>query len=212
MSQLLEQRLCKFGYLLETLSIWWYVGPNMEHRKNPSSADNQQERLQKINPWYISGFVDGEGTFHVSITRRTDLPKQWAIIPEFHVSQHQDRAQVLTEIQQYFSCGTIRENHRGRKNDVTRVFVVRNRRDLLDKIIPFFRRYPLRSQKRDDFRIFAEIVLEMEQGNHHSESGFQAIVLKAFRMNGGGRYRKRKLEEFSEESSETVRQASLSSE
>ena len=177
--------------------------------ENILSADNQQERLQKISPWYISGFVDGEGTFHVSFARRKDLPRKWAIIPEFHISQHQDRASVLNEIQTYFGCGIIRENHRGRTNDVTRVLVVRNRRDLLDKIIPFFRRYPLRSQKRDDFRIFAEIVLEMEQGNHQSNEGFHSIVKKAFQMNGGGRYRKRKIEEFSKESSETTRQSSI---
>ncbi len=179
--------------------------------KKALSADNQQERLQKIDPWYISGFVDGEGTFHVSFARRTDLPKKWAIIPEFHVSQHQDRASVLDEIQKYFGCGIIRENHRGRSNDVTRVLVVRKRRDLLDKIIPFFRRYTLRSQKRDDFRAFAEIVSAMERGTHHSPEGFHLIVTKAFQMNGGGRYRKRKIEEFSEESSETIRQTPNSS-
>jgi hypothetical protein len=36
----------KFGYLLETPSIWWYspsVG-NDQGSENPSSADNQQER------------------------------------------------------------------------------------------------------------------------------------------------------------------------
>jgi hypothetical protein len=174
--------------------------------ENVLSADNQQERLQKIDPWYISGFVDGEGTFHVSFARRKDLPRKWAIIPEFHISQHQDRASVLDEIQTFFGCGVIRENHRGRINDVTRVLVVRNRRDLLDKIIPFFRQYHLRSQKRDDFRIFAEIVEAMERGSHYSSEGFYSIVKLAFGMNGGGRYRKRKIEEFSEESPETVRQ------
>lgn len=198
--------------MLETLSISHYLcydGPNMGSRssENVQSADNQQERLQVIDPWYISGFVDGEGTFHVSFARRKDLPRQWAIIPEFHISQHQDRAAVLVEIQSYFHCGTIRENHRGRLNDVTQVLVVRNRQDLLHKIIPFFHRYPLRSQKRDDFRIFAEVVSLMESGAHRTVAGFRLIVEKAFQMNGGGRYRKRKIEELiSEESSETVRQ------
>ena len=164
--------------------------------ENASCADNQQERLQKIDPWYISGFVDGEGTFHVSFAKRQDLPQQWAIIPEFHVSQHRDRASVLDEIQKYFDCGTIRDNHRGRANDVTRVLVVRNRRDLLDKILPFFQRYPLRSQKQDDFRTFAEIVTAMERGNHRIPEGFRSIATKAFQMNGGGRYRKRKIEDL----------------
>ncbi len=165
--------------------------------KNASSADNQQERLTlTIEPWFISGFVDGEGTFHVAFAKRTDLPKQWAIIPEFHISQHKDRASVLYEIQQYFNCGAIRENHAGRQNDVTQVFVVRNRNDLVQKIIPFFRSYPLRSQKKQDFEIFAEIVEAMNNRYHHSNEGFQLLVAKAFQMNSGGKYRKRKMEEI----------------
>ena len=33
------------------------------------SADNQQERPKNLNPWYITRFVEGEGTFHVAIYR-----------------------------------------------------------------------------------------------------------------------------------------------
>lgn len=175
--------------------------------KNASSADNQQERPQRINPWYISGFVDGEGTFHISFARRPDLPKQWAIIPEFHVSQDFSRATVLKELQDYFKCGVVRENHRGKLSDSTHVLVVRSRRDLIDKIIPFFKQYPLLSTKNDDFQIFSEIVELMEIGHHQTVKGFREIAKKAFKMNGGGRYRKRKLEEILEESSETIRQS-----
>ena len=177
-------------------------------RDNASSADNQQERLRAtIDPWFISGFVDGEGSFHVAVARRTDLPRKWVIIPEFHVSQHRDRAVVLRELQQFFDCGSIRANHAGRSNDVTEVFVVRNRHDLLTRIIPFFKRYPMRSSKQQDFVCFAHIVTAMEAGQHQTYEGFRSLVIKAFQMNGGGRYRTRTLEEIvGEESSETTRQ------
>jgi hypothetical protein len=33
----------KFGYMLETPSIWWY-SPEQSGSENPTSADNQQER------------------------------------------------------------------------------------------------------------------------------------------------------------------------
>ncbi len=172
--------------------------------ENVPSADNQQERPQGINPWYISGFVDGEGTFHVSFARRTDLPKKWAIIPEFHVSQDFARSSVLEEIKTSFDCGQIKQNHRGKSNDSTYVFVVRNRQDLINKIIPFFDRYPMRSSKQKDFLVFAQIVALMENGYHRSEKGFREITWKAFQMNGGGKYRKRKMAEILEESSETI--------
>lgn len=151
--------------------------------------------MTTIEPWYISGFVDGEGSFHVAFTRRNDLFHKWVIIPEFHVNQHKNRALVLYEIQQFFQCGSIRENHANRQNDMTQVYVVRNRSDLLEKVIPFFRKYPLRSQKAEDFQIFSEIVTAMGKGDHRSKEGFDALARKAFQMNSGGRYRKLRLDQ-----------------
>ena len=37
----------KFGYMLETPSIWWY-SPEQSGSKNPTSADNQQERPEQM--------------------------------------------------------------------------------------------------------------------------------------------------------------------
>lgn len=159
--------------------------------ENLTGADNQQERLNTaIQPWYISGFVDGEGSFHVAFARRPDLPRKWSIIPEFHVSQNPNRAAVLTEIKEYFDCGTIKQNHSRHKSDHSLVYVVRKREDLLQKIIPFFETYALRSSKQQDFLLFAEIVRFMNDGKHRSLAGFRTIVHKAYQMNGLGNYRK----------------------
>ena len=159
--------------------------------ENRSGADNQQERpIASINPWFISGFVDGEGSFHVAFSRRKDLSKGWILIPEFHVSQNRERASVLSEIQSYFDCGYIKENHKERINDVSQVFVVRKRDDLVNKIVPFFEQYPLRSQKKKDFLVFAQIVKAMNTGHHHSLDGFRSLVSQAYEMNGFGKYRK----------------------
>lgn len=145
---------------------------------------------EEINPWYIAGFVDGEGTFHVAFTRRTDLPLKWSIMPEFHVSQNGERAEILSKIKNYLNCGYIKPNHPNSKKDKTKVLVVRNRNDLTTKIIPFFERYALLTKKGNDFRTFKKIVLLMQNNSHHNKKGFQKIVNLAYSMNGGGRYRK----------------------
>lgn len=168
----------------------------MDDSENVLSADNQQERPPTINPWFISGFVDGEGSFHIGFNRREDLPRKWSIIPEFRVNQDIGRASVLSEIQNYLKCGFIRVNHAKRLNDLTQVFIVRNRKDLLEKVIPFFEKYSLRSQKKEDFLIFAEIVKAMDEGIHYSAEGFCSLVSKAYQMNGGGKYRKTKMEDI----------------
>ena len=164
------------------------------------SADNQQERLN----YYISGFVDGEGSFHVAIQKVAHVRFKYQLLPEFHVSQSKDRPQVLELIHKAFECGYIKDNFRGKDNNL--VLVVRNRSDLLSKIIPFFRKYPMLSEKQKEFETFAHIVESMDAKKHLVYENFVDLLSKALLMNGGGKYRKLKLQEvmYNLESSETT--------
>ena len=87
------------------------------------------------------------------------------------------------------------------------MYVVRDRKDLLHKVIPFFERNPLYTEKKNDFDTFRKIVLMMNQNQHLTFEGFEEIVRLAFSMNANGRYRKRKMEEIlaTFTSSETIR-------
>jgi hypothetical protein len=165
-------------------------------------ADNQQERLDG----YISGYVDGEGCFAVAVNRNPTCRSGYQLVPEFHVSQNGDRAQVLEMIHERFGgCGYIKPN--GRK-DRALVYVVRRREDLLEHVIPFFERSPLMSSKHEDFEKFAAIVRSMALGHHREPGGFSRLLNEALSMNGGGRFRSVRWKELissSPESSETVR-------
>ena len=94
-----------------------------------TGADNQQERLDS----YIAGYVDGEGSFSVSVQRNATCRVGFQLVPEFHVSQNGDRAQVIELIQRRLGCGYIKPNSR---RDRALVFVVRKRDDLLGKVQP----------------------------------------------------------------------------
>jgi hypothetical protein len=157
----------------------------MSSDKAPGDAVNQQERLDA----YIAGFVDGEGSFHVAVQRNPWTRAGWQLVPEFHVSQNPERRQVLDLIRQRLGCGRIRENHRG-SADISLVYVVRNREDLLNRVIPFFEANPLVSAKQRDLEVFAEIVRAMANGTHLSADGFRSLRQLALSMNGGGRYRR----------------------
>jgi len=177
--------------------------------ENVLSADNQQERPVKkvLNPWYIVGFTEGEGTFHVAFYLDPNMKQKIKVIPEFHVNQSYLRISTLQEIEKYFGCGYIKVNHAKRKNDDTYVFVVRDRQDLLEKIIPFFRKYQLRSIKYDSFEKFAIILEYMKLGKHREKAGLKKIIRLAYQMNLGGKYRQVKKEYLLKqlESSETIR-------
>ena len=159
---------------------------------------------------YIAGFVDGEGSFHVAFQRSVDVRVGWQAIPEFHVSQNESSRHVLEAIRERLGCGIIKANHRGSRNDRTHVLVVRNRQDLTSKVIPFFKRYSLHTQKRNDFELFRQVVEMMSLGKHLSTDGFARIVELAYVMNANGRRRRIPREGILRtlKSSETIRQRS----
>ena len=173
-------------------------------------ADNQQGRPNPNLAHYISGFVDGEGSFHVAVQRNSTVKTVWQVVPEFHVSQHEDNKHVLELIQNYLSCGYIKPNHRTNLRDVTWAYVVRSRDDLMEKVIPFFRAYPLRTSKKNDFEKFSLIVEAMSRNEHATMQGLKEILELAYSMNRSGKYRKILLEEIYRdlEPSETIRQTS----
>jgi LAGLIDADG endonuclease len=158
------------------------VRPGVYGSDNVTGADNQQERLDG----YIAGYVDGEGSFSVSVQRNRTCRVGFQLVPEFHVSQNGDRAQVLELIRERLGCGYIKPNS---KRDRALVLVVRERRALLESVIPFFERVPLLSSKRADFEKFARVVRRMAQGHHLTLAGFGELLELALSMNGGGRFR-----------------------
>ncbi|MCD6311065.1 MAG: LAGLIDADG family homing endonuclease [Elusimicrobia bacterium] len=171
------------------------------------SADNQQERSDGIQSSYITGFVDGEGCFSITIQKSKNVKLGIQVIPEFHVSQHSSRTEVLEAIKRKWNCGYIKENDRNNPKDMTSVYVVRNINDIRNKVIPFFDRYPIYSSKKQDFKKFKIVVEMMKSREHLKKEGLINILKIAFSMNANGKYRKLKLENIVSflESSETIR-------
>ena len=177
----------------------------MKQSKKLSSADNQQERSREFLRGYVCGLVDGEGSFHVAFAIRNDLPLKLSVIPEFHVSQNFYSRQALELIKNILGRGYIKPNHQKSK-DNTFVYVVRDRIDLLTKVIPFFEFNQLITAKRIDFEIFASIVQMINKNHHRTICGLEKIIDRAYKMNAGGKRRIRKKEELIKilKSSETI--------
>ncbi len=182
------------------------VGSFPKNRNNPvttESAKGGRNSLDKTSyytpvslrniPEYISGYVDGEGCFTVTFNQRNKAKLGWELRPSFSVSQNEDRRQVLDIIQNYFGCGYIRRDYA----DKTVKFEIRDRNDLIQKVIPHFEKFPLLSKKDKDFRLFKEICLIINKQKHLQKDGFVEIVNLAYQMNGSGK-RKRTKEEIIE--------------
>jgi hypothetical protein len=124
---------------------------------------------------YISGYVDGEGCFTVSISPRATLLVGWEVRPGFSVSQNGDRAEVLHVLQAYFGCGSIRPD----RSDRTLKWETRRLEDLLVRVVPHFDAHPLLSGKQLDFERFASVCRLMAGGAHRSRDGLREIVALA---------------------------------
>jgi hypothetical protein len=134
---------------------------------------------------YISGYVDGEGCFTVSISPRAKLAVGWEVRPSLSVSQNGDRAEVLQLIQAHFGCGSIRPD----RSDKTLKWETRCLEDILARVIPHFQRFTLLSGKRFDFECFSRICRSMAAGEHRTRPGLVRIVELAAQMNPSGKRR-----------------------
>jgi len=159
---------------------------------------------QKQLIYYLTGFADGEGCFCIALKNQKSARLRWVLDPIFHVTQHSKSKEILYEFQKLLNCGIVMKKYG--QND-TMQFVVQSRRELVDKVIPFFRKYKLIT-KNKDFQIFAEVVESLDQHKHADKNEFIKLLKKIFTMNGEGKQRRYKLEDVlkSLESSETIRQ------
>ena len=165
---------------------------------------NHNEWLQQISVDvgnYISGFVDGEGSFNISLRRRDDHRLKWDVDPSFNVSQ-KDRV-ILAWHKKVFGCGTLRS-----RPDGVVYYEVRNLGMLAERVIPFFERFQFRSAtKKRNFAIFKRIISILRTGPLTQEILERVVRLRETLNEGRGR--KRKYEEhhvLSGKSSETLRQ------
>ena len=129
---------------------------------------------------WITGFVDGEGCFHVGISRHEGMTVGVQVLPEFTVVQHERDVQLLHAMKAFFGCGVVRRNHGDRM-----AYRVRERKQLNERIVPFFVEHPLQSRKRIDFEKFCDVLRWMETDEHLTETGVERIRRTAGQMNRG---------------------------
>lgn len=134
----------------------------------------------KLDAQWISGFVDGEGCFHVGINPHKEMTAKFQVLPEFTVVQHERDVQVLHALKAFFGCGVVRKNHGDRM-----AYRVRSKQHLLEHIVPFFVKHPLKTKKNVDFKKFRRILLMMDADVHLTCEGVEEIRKIRDQMNRG---------------------------
>ena len=130
------------------------------------------------DPSWITGFVNGEGTFDVKIYTSQNKVGQ-AVQLRFRISQHERDRELIELLIQYLECGQIEEHS---KHPAVAI-VVSKFADNAGIIIPFFKQYPLIGVKRLDFQDWCSISNLIVKGSNLTYEGLNTIRLIKEGMN-----------------------------
>lgn len=120
----------------------------------------------KLDPNWVTGFVDAEGCFSVVIEISEIFKRKIRI--SFEINLHEKDKDILYKIQSFFGVGAVYI----RSTRKLAVYRVTNVNYIKDIIIPHFTKYPLISKKRIDFLLWSKVVEIILNKDHLTEKGF----------------------------------------
>lgn len=125
--------------------------PNVEFETNLNIIN----KMGSLNPYWISGFVTGEGSFTFFTKKRNSasgkIVKDYTLV--FEISQRTQDLQLLNLIASYFKVGKVYTETRGISK-----YRLRSKNNILNIIIPHFNNYPLEGYKVIQFSLWIKIV------------------------------------------------------
>jgi len=151
------------------------------YERNPRlKAPFGKERIycKKLNSHYISGFIDGEGSFSVSIGKHKTLKRGFEVRCEFEIELRADDKKILERICYTLGCGKIYDCSYERYGWYPHVkYKITSTKDMERYLFPFLDAYPLQAKKAKVYKLFREIVLMVRAKKHLKDSGFKRILL-----------------------------------
>ena len=129
-----------------------------------------------LNPNYIVGFVDGEGCFSITINKNNGRLPEVRLL--FAIELEASDEEILNRIAATIGCGRIykvlyRKHPNWKPHSKLKVS---NFKDISEKVIPFFTKYPLEAKKRFQFEKFCKVADMMKAKRHLSADGIEEIL------------------------------------
>lgn len=163
---------------------------------------------------HITGFVEGEGCFSITIGLYNDRkPRKtpnksrqkksaigFRVSPTFRINVREDDRPMLEEIRQRLGVGEIYIQQKAKYNQNfrdTANYYVQTFSDLL-KVRDFFRQQTFYTKKGKDFELWCKCLEIMEKKQHLTPEGFAAICEIRSQMNSRANKRDRKPQEIAQ--------------
>ncbi|KKS82835.1 MAG: LAGLIDADG homing endonuclease [Candidatus Wolfebacteria bacterium GW2011_GWC1_43_10] len=134
---------------------------------------------------YVVGLTDGEGCFYVYVSNSPRYVGGARVGLNFYIKMNERDKNLLEKVRRSLKCGCVYFQREQRKNHTQCYrYTVGSHRDVIERIIPFFKRHSLQSDsKRKSFMFFCEIAELVESGKHLTKDGIEQIRLLKKRMN-----------------------------
>ena len=137
-----------------------------------------------MNSWFVSGLVEGEGCFCVTISKHKTKKSGFDPRLMFEIEMVAEDKPLLEQVRDKLGCGQLYQLNYERYGWRPHVkFAVKNRHDLAKKIIPFFLKHPLQGKKRKDFELFRKALKVFESNLHLTNLGINQLRDIQSRMN-----------------------------
>lgn len=136
------------------------------------SVKKDENLKTQLNPWFITGLIDGEGNFFLGVLKDNKYKTEWRVLPVFQIHMSGVDKELLYKVQTYFGVGKIRIN----KNTGSVIYSVSSVKDLISVIIPHFIKYPLRSAKNVDFKLWQQCIELIFNKRHLTKDGLNQII------------------------------------
>lgn len=134
--------------------------------------------LNRLDPWFVSGFVDGQGTFQLSLLKSKKLKTGWEVQPGFKIELHSKDFELLRLIRDFFRVGNLRlAGDRA-------IYTVRSLKDHM-VILNHFDKFPLITKKQVDYKLFKTALHLIIAKEHITEKGLREIVSIRASLNRG---------------------------
>ena len=147
------------------------------HLEGPYGKDQIRRKVKPLDGAYVAGFIDGEGSFSVSIGKHKTLSRGLEVRPEFEIEVRADDKEVIERILITIGCGRIYDCSYERYGWYPHVkYKVTSTRDMEEVLFPFLDQNPLQAKKAKSYVLFKEIVLAYRRKEHLSDKGFQKIL------------------------------------
>jgi len=139
---------------------------------------NIHTEVVTLQPAFITGFIDGEGSFRLMVVKNPKSKLGWAARLIFQITLAVKDINLLESLKSQWGVGNI-YSHKD-----TCIYVV-NRIDDLGIVIEHMDKFPLLTQKYGDFLLFKQAFEMMTLKTHLTSEGLQELVKIKASMNKG---------------------------